>query len=98
MIAEFEVQKAVVLEDRSLFALAGSISEGTARAGMYAALEGGEDRFDVRIHGVEFVDLESDDRPDSTVALTFYYSRDDKLEGWQSIDWAGQRLELYWKG
>lgn len=97
MIAEFEVHEAMVLEGRSLLALAGVITEGTARVGMHATLEGEEDRFDEPVHGVEFVDRSAGDETDTGPALTFSYSGAGTLERWRAIDWPGRQLRLYWK-
>lgn len=97
MVAEFEVHEAMVLEDRGLFALAGVISEGTARVGMHATLEGDDARFDEPIHGVEFVDRNAGDTGGTRPALTFSYSSAGKLERWRAVDWSGRRLRLYWR-
>lgn len=97
MIGRFEVEDARVLEDRSLFALVGVIADGTARTGMYAAVDDDRSGFDARIHGVEVLEAADDDGGPSVLALTFSYSTEEKLERWRSVDWPGQRLRLYWE-
>lgn len=96
VVAAFEVREALALEDRSLFALAGVILEGTPRVGMRAALEGEEDRFDEPVHGIEFVGREGGGTEGTRPALTFSYSGAGKLERWRAVDWPGRRLRLYW--
>lgn len=96
MVAEFEVHRALVLEDRGLFALAGEVAEGTPRTGMLAALEGEEDRFSARVHGVEFVEADSGEEGGTEPALTFSYGTREKLERWRAMEWAGRQLRLGW--
>lgn len=97
MVAAFEVHQALALEDRSLFALAGVILEGTPRVGMRAALEGEEDRFDEPVHGIEFVERGAGGAEGTRPALTFSYSEAGKLERWRAVEWPGRRLRLYWE-
>lgn len=97
MLGEFEVQETVVLGDRNLFALVGVIVRGTAMEGMHARLGEGDEGFDERIHGVEFVDAAADSPDGSRPALTFSYSREEKLRRWQEIEWPGRRLRLTWE-
>lgn len=93
MVTEFEVHEAIVLEERGLVALAGEVREGTPRTGMRATLAEG-DRFDARVHGVEFLEEVAGTEP----ALTFSYGDEETLERWRSIDWPGRRVRLGWGG
>lgn len=97
MLGEFEVHEAVVLEDRGLLALVGVILQGRARVGMYATLTGGEEAFEARIHGVEFVGEAVGDPEGSRPALTFSYRDAETLHRWQALDWSDRRLRLYWE-
>lgn len=95
MDASFTVLRAFVLEERSLFALAGEISAGMVQIGMRATLPGRPD-FEARVHGVEFLHRPEDEPDAGGPALTFSYSKPEKLERWRSIDWPGRTLEFDW--
>ena len=89
MAAHFKSQTPQTLEARTLFMVPGEVLGGNVQTGMVARLvEGAEIVFEEPVHGVEFVD----GRP----ALTFSYSRAEKLERWQAIDWDGRTIELSW--
>lgn len=89
MAAHFKSGTHQTLEARALFVLPGEVVGGTVQTGMVARLiDGAEIVFEEPVHGVEFVD----GRP----ALTFSYSRDEKLRRWQGIDWEGRTIELSW--
>lgn len=94
MSASFHVHRSFVLPSRSLFVLAGEITEGMVQIGMQATIRGSEG-FDARVHGVEFVDR-TGGAEGSEPALTFSYSKPEKLARWEAIDWSGKELELRW--
>lgn len=94
MVAEFEVHETIVLEERGLFALAGEVVEGTPRTGMRATAGEGGDRFEARVHGVEFLE----DAEGTEPALTFSYGDEETLERWRALDWPDRRVELGWAG
>lgn len=95
MAARFEVQRAFALEDRALFVLAGSMSEGMARVGMTARLSGDEEVFARPIHGVEL--LEVPETGDSLPCLTFHCRDAERRDAWLEIDWEGRSVELGWQ-
>ena len=74
--------------------LAGEITDGMVQIGMRAEARGAEDAFSARVHGLEFVDRV--DGEGTEPALTFSYSRPEKLERWEAIDWAETDLDLGW--
>lgn len=110
MTAEFEVHHAFRIEDRSLFGLSGTLVSGMVQTGMQASLEGDPEAFDARVHTVEFraptgrgkeeagtsAEGGSPEASASEPALLFYYSRPEKLERWEAIEWPGRRLWLSW--
>lgn len=101
MRARFEVHRAFPLEERALLVLAGSIQRGMVQVGMTARLEGDEEAFTRRVHGVEFLDP-ADDGPEdeapgvSEPCLTFYCRDADRLREWLEMEWEGRCLELRW--
>lgn len=96
MAARFEVERVFYLEDRALFVVAGVIREGMVKAGMLASLEGAEDRFTRRVHGVEFLDDPSGSPEPGGPCLTFHCRDAAKLEAWLALEWDGGILELSW--
>ena len=88
MSASFRVHRSFVLQERGLFVLSGEITEGMVQIGMSAVLPGLEDAFSARVHGVELLEGEP--------ALTFSWSKAEKLARWQAIDWSGRELQLGW--
>lgn len=89
------------MEERALLVLSGSIQRGMVRVGMTARLEGDEEAFTRRVHGVEFLDP-ADDGPEdeapgvSEPCLTFYCRDADRLREWLEMEWEGRCLELRW--
>lgn len=96
MSARFEVQRALALEDRGLFALAGTVVSGTARVGMTASLEGGGESFTRPVHGVEFLEDEDVDPGSSLTCLTFHCRDAERLASWMGLDWDGKTVDLSW--
>jgi hypothetical protein len=94
MSASFRVHRSFALPTRSVFVLAGEITEGMVQIGMRATLRDSADAFSARVHGVEFADRVEGDG--SEPALTFSYSKPQKLQRWEAIDWAGKDLDLGW--
>jgi len=92
----FEVHRALTLESRALFVLSGVITEGMVQTGMHATLEGEQDTFSAKVHGVEFLDRVDDGERTDEPALTFSYSSPEQLARWQAIEWAGRTLRLGW--
>lgn len=96
MAAEFEIQQTLVLENRSLFALVGAVTRGMVHTGMTARLADDDQAFEEPVHGVEVLDPDGAGPAGSGPALLFSYSREEKLERWRAIDWAGRRIRLSW--
>jgi len=94
MAARFEVHRAVNLSDRYLFGLVGVIEDGMVHTGMEAYLEDEEDgeKFEGRVHGVEFMRVGGTPEP----TLTFHYRDPEKIRRWESIDWEGKKVRLEW--
>lgn len=91
MAARFEVDRAFDLEERGLFVLAGSMSEGMVRVGMTATLEGDDGAFSRPVHGVEFLE-EAGPEP----CLTFHCRDRERMEEWLAMGWEGRTLSLTW--
>jgi hypothetical protein len=96
MSARFEVQRALALEDRGLFALAGTVTDGTARVGMTASLEGAGESFTRPVHGVEVLEDEEVDSSSPLTCLTFHCRDAERLASWMGLDWEGKTLDLSW--
>ncbi len=96
MSARFEVQRALALPDRELLALAGTVREGTASAGMTARLEDEEQAFEHPVHAVEFLGEEAGAPGPSSPCLTFHARDAARLAEWLAIEWEGRVLELTW--
>jgi hypothetical protein len=96
MSASFKVHRCLGLEERSLFALSGEITEGMVHVGMRATLPGAESVFSAKVHGDEFLDSVQGDPAPSEPALTFSYSDPEKLRRWQAVAWPGKELRLGW--
>jgi len=96
MTTRFEVHGSFALEARALFVLSGVITEGMVQTGMRATLEGDEDAFTAKVHGVEFLDVAEGAGGTGEPSITFSYSDSEKLARWQAIDWASRTLKLEW--
>lgn len=96
MAARFDVERVFHLEGRALFVVAGAIREGMVKEGMLASLEGAEDRFTRRVHGVEFLGDPSESSEPGGPCLTFHCRDADRLAAWLDLEWEGGTLELSW--
>lgn len=97
MAARFEVERVFPLEDRALFVVEGVIREGMVKAGMVASLEGAEETFTRRVHGVEFLSDPSGPSEPGGPCLTFHCRDADRLEAWLALEWEGGILDLGWE-
>jgi hypothetical protein len=96
MPARFEVQRAFALPERELLALAGTVREGTASAGMTARLLGEEGVFERPVHAVELLADEAGVTGPPSPCLTFHARDAERLAEWLALEWKGRMLELSW--
>lgn len=96
MSARFEVRRAWFLEDRRLFAVTGTVSAGSPRAGMTAALAQDPGAFTRPIHGVELFDRDPEDPGHAWPCLTFHCRDAERRKAWLALEWEGKTLELGW--
>lgn len=92
MAAIFDVERVEHLEERGLFAVAGTVREGTPRIGMTAKLEG-TDGFERQVHGIEMLKAGEAGEP-ALPCLTFHCKDSERARSWMALDWEGGTLEL----
>jgi hypothetical protein len=96
MSARFEIRRAFPLPERELLALAGTVLEGTATAGMTARLRDEESGFEQPVHAVEFLGEEAGAPGPPSPCLTFHARDASRLAEWMALDWEGRTVELTW--
>lgn len=96
MSARFEVRRAFALPERELLALAGTVREGTASAGMTARMEDEKAAFEHRVHAVEFLGDEAGASGPPSPCLTFHARDAARLAEWLALEWEGRVLDLTW--
>ena len=90
MPARFQVYETFLLQSRGLFVAHGNVLDGAVRRGQRVVAPPG---IDVPVDAVEFVLLSATEGREN-VALCFCYRDVEQLAQWQSLQLAGQILEL----
>ncbi|MBL8558460.1 MAG: hypothetical protein JNM47_07050 [Hyphomonadaceae bacterium] len=92
-MALFKVDHCFVLESRSIFVLAGEITEGQIRLGMKIRLGAADDADEVEIFDLEFVRF-TDRRPEAETAVCLRWDSDEQLASFRALNLAGQTLSV----